>query len=131
MSANEERTLGQVVRGKRKQMGMSLRDLAEKANVHHATIDRIENDQFKVVDPAILIAVADALHLDQLYLLSLNGAGVKDEDIRIIARAASRMSEKQREDMMTMLRIAFADAFRNAESDDLDENGEGYHDERV
>lgn len=124
-------TLGQVIKKKRLQMGMSLRDLAGKAGVHHATIDRIENDQFKVVDPSTLIAVAEALHLDRLFLLSLNGAGVQDEDIRIIARAAGRMNAAQRRKMMELLRDSFSEAFRNTESDDLDDNGDGYPDERV
>ena len=96
MDINQNRTLGSVVKKKRMKLGMSLRDLAAKVEVHHATIDRIENNQIKVVDPSTLIRLADALHIDQLYLLSLNGAGVQDEDIRIIARAANKMSAEQR-----------------------------------
>ena len=131
MPVDLHETLGQVIKKKRLHMGMSLRDLAGKAGVHRATIDRIENDQFKVVDPSTLIAVAEALHLDRLFLLSLNGAGVQDEDIRIIARAAGRMKAAQRRKMMELLRDSFSEAFRNTESDDLDDNGDGYPDERV
>ena len=131
MAVDHNDTLGQVIKKKRLQLGISLRDLAVKAGVHHATIDRIETDQFKVVDPSTLVKIAEALHLDQLYLLSLNGAGVKDEDIRIIARAANKMSVEQRQQMMTILRDSFSEAFKNTESDDLDDNGDGYLDERV
>lgn len=131
MAVNPNATLGQVIKNKRLQLGMSLRDLAGKVGVHHATIDRIETDLFKVVDPATLTAIADALHLDRLYLLSLNGAGVADEDIRIIARAANRMNAEQRQEMMAILRDSFSEAFRNIESDDLDDNGDGFLDERV
>ena len=131
MAVDLNDTLGRVIKKKRLQLGMTLRDLAAKAGVHHATIDRIETDQFKVVDPSTLVKIAEALHLDQLYLLSLNGAGVKDEDIRIIARAANKMSPEQRQKMMAILRDSFSEAFRNTESDDLDDNGDGYLDERV
>ena len=131
MAADLNDTLGRVIKKKRLQLGMTLRDLAAKAGVHHATIDRIETDQFKVVDPSTLVKIAETLHLDQLYLLSLNGAGVKDEDIRIIARAANKMSPEQRQKMMAILRDSFSEAFRNTESDDLDDNGDGYLDERV
>ena len=131
MPVDPNETLGQVIKKKRLQMGMSLRDLAGKAGVHHATIDRIENDQFKVVDPSTLIAVAEALHLDRLFLLSLNGAGVQDEDIRIIARAAGKMSQEQRRQMLDLLRGSFAEAFRNTGSDDLDDTEEEYLDERI
>jgi len=131
MAVDRNDTLGRVIKKKRLQLGMTLRDLAAKAGVHHATIDRIETDQFKVVDPSTLVKIAETLHLDQLYLLSLNGAGVKDEDIRIIARAANKMSPEQRQKMMAILRDSFSEAFRNTESDDLDDNGDGYLDERV
>ena len=131
MAVDHNDTLGHVIKNKRLQLGMTLRDLAAKAGVHHATIDRIETDQFKVVDPSTLVKIAEALHLDQLYLLSLNGAGVKDEDIRIIARAANKMSVEQRQQMMAILRDSFSEAFKNTESDDLDDNGVGYLDERV
>lgn len=131
MAVDLNDTLGRVIKKKRLQLGMTLRELAAKAGVHHATIDRIETDQFKVVDPSTLVKIAEALHLDQLYLLSLNGAGVKDEDIRIIARAANKMSPEQRQKMMAILRDSFSEAFRNTESDDLDDNGDGYLDERV
>lgn len=131
MAVNHSETLGQIIKKKRLLLGMSLRDLAAKAGVHHATIDRIETNQFKVVDPATLTAIAEALHLDRLFLLSLNGAGVQDEDIRIIARAAQKMNPEQRRKMMAILRDSFSDAFQNTDSDDLDDNGEGYIDERV
>ena len=74
---------------------------------------------------------ADALHLDRLYLFSLNGSGVKDEDIRVIARAAGKMNPEQKKQMMAMLRSSFADAFNSSESDDLDDNNGEFLDERV
>ena len=131
MAVNYDETMGQVIKRKRLQIGMSLRDLAKAADVSHVTIMRIEADKFNMVDPAILTKIADTLHLDRLFLLSLNGAGVKDEDIRIIARAAGKMSPEQRRQMLEMLRGSFAEAFKNTASDDLDDTEEEYLDERV
>lgn len=131
MAVDPGRTLGQVIKRKRLQLGISLRDLARAADVSHVTIMRIEDDKFNMVDPAILTAIADALHLDRLFLLSLNGAGVEDEDIRIIARAAGKMSPEQRRQMLAMLRGSFSEAFRNTASDDLDDKEDEYLDERV
>lgn len=82
---------------------------------------RIEEGQFKTVEPKTLTAIANALHLDRLFLLSLDGAGVEDEDVRIIARAAGKMSPNQRQQMLGMLRETFPEAFRNTSSDDLDD----------
>ena len=131
MAVDPGGTLGQVIKRKRLQLGISLRDLARAADVSHVTIMRIEDDKFNMVDPAILTAITDALHLDRLFLLSLNGAGVEDEDIRIIARAAGKMSPEQRRQMLAMLRGSFSEAFRNTASDDLDDKEDEYLDERV
>ena len=131
MAVNYDETMGQVIKRKRQQIGMSLRELAKEAGVSHVTIMRIEDDKFNMVDPAILTAIADALHLDRLFLLSLNGAGVQDEDIRIIARAAGKMSQEQRRQMLDLLSDSFAEAFRNTGSDDLDDTEEEYLDERI
>ena len=131
MAVNYDETMGQVIKRKRQQIGMSLRELAKEAGVSHVTIMRIEDDKFNMVDPAILTAIAKALHLDRLFLLSLNGAGVQDEDIRIIARAAGKMSQEQRRQMLDLLRGSFAEAFRNTGSDDLDDTEEEYLDERI
>ena len=131
MAVDYSDTLGRVIRKKRMQYGLSLRDLAAKVGVHYATIDRIEMDQFQVVDPNTVVKVARELHLDELYLLSLNGAGVQEEDIRVIARAANKMDDEQRQHMMNVLRDSFTEAFKDTESDDLDDRGEGYLNERV
>ena len=131
MAVDPGGTLGQVIKRKRLQLGISLRDLARAAEVSHVTIMRIEDDKINMVDPAILTAIADALHQDRLFLLSLNGAGVEDEDIRIIARAAGKMSPEQRRQMLAMLRGSFSEAFRNTASDDLDDKEDEYLDERV
>ena len=131
MAINYEETLGQIIKRKRLQLGMSLRDLAKEAGVTHVAILRIEEDKYKIVDPKVLTAIANSLHLDRLFLLSLNGAGVEDEDIRIIARAAGKLNPEQRQQMLDMLRGSFAEAFKNTSSDDLDDTEDEYLDERV
>lgn len=131
MVEDQNETLGTVIKRKRTEIGLTLRDLAEKADVHYATINRIENGQIKVVDSEIITKIAEQLHLDRMYLLSLNGAGIEDGDIRIIARAANQMSAEQRQKMMEMLRGSFAEVFRRSESDDLDKNRDEYFDEPV
>ena len=131
MAINYEETLGQIIKRKRLQLGMSLRDLAKEAGVTHVAILRIEEDKYKIVDPKILTASANALHLDRLFLLYLKGVGVEDEDIRIIARAAGKLNPEQRQQMLEMLRGSFAEAFKNTSSDDLDDTEDEYLDERV
>ncbi len=84
---------------------------------------QIENDKSGVIDPAILNAIADRLRLDRLYLLSLKGAGTLDPDMRVIARAAAKMTPDERRKMLALLQESFPDEFRNTASDDLDDEG--------
>ncbi len=131
MAVNHEETLGEVIKNKRLRLGLSLRDLARRTGLNHSSIIRIEDNQFKMVDTDTLAAIADALHIDRLYLFSLNGSGVKDEDVRVLARAAGKMTPEQKKQMMTMLRKSFADAFNSSESDNLDDDDDEFLDERV
>ena len=113
--------IGTVIRQKRHRLGLSLRDVASVAHVHHASIDRIEKGMVEVISPHIVIGLADALHFDSLYLLTLAGAGCPDADVRIINRARKRMSAEQKAKMLKLLMVVFPDEFREAMSDDLDE----------
>ncbi len=53
---------------------------------------------------------------------------MRDEDIRVIARAAGKMHAERRRKMMELLWDSFSEAFTNTESDDLDDNGDAYLD---
>lgn len=112
-------TLGKVIQDKREKLDMTQRELARAVHLNHATISRIENNPDIVADPSTLKAIAQALHIDYNYLLSLNNTIDDDKDIRIIARASKSMSEEDRERMMDMLRDEFTSAFKNAGSDGI------------
>lgn len=122
MTKKDNETLGQVVHRKRLQLGVSLRGLAKAVNTDQVSILRIERDQFNKVDPAIIKDLADVLHMDRLFMLSLKGSGVEDKDVRIFARAIAKMKRKERASMMKMLREEFPEAFAHTRSDDLDKN---------
>ena len=122
MTKKNNETLGQVVHRKRLQLGVSLRGLAKAVNTDQVSILRIERDKFNKVDPAIIKDLADVLHMDRLFMLSLKGSGVEDKDVRIFARAIAKMKRKERASMMKMLREEFPEAFAHTRSDDLDKN---------
>ena len=119
MADNHEETLGQIIKRKRLWLGKSLRDLGRESGVCYAVISRVEDGQVKILEPKKVTALADVLNLDRLFLLSLEGAGVEDKDIRIISRAAGKMNKTQRRQMLKMLRSSFPEAFKNTSSDDL------------
>ncbi|MBQ8074897.1 MAG: helix-turn-helix transcriptional regulator [Oscillospiraceae bacterium] len=113
--------LGAVVAAKRKLMGLSQRQLAEKTGINNATISKLEKDPTLVPDTRTLQLLAQALGLDYNYLLTLNDVLDDDRDLRIIARAKNRLSPEDQTRMMEMLRTAFDTAFADAESDGIDE----------
>ena len=115
--------LGAVIAAKRKQMGLSQRQLAEQIGLNNATICKLEKDPSLTPDIRTIRLLAEALQLDYNYLLSLNEAIDDDRDIRIIARAKQKMSPEEQKKMMAMLRTAFDVAFENTDSDGIDESG--------
>ena len=115
--------LGAVIAAKRKQMGLSQRQLAEQIGLNNATICKSEKDPSLTPDIRTIRLLAEALQLDYNYLLSLNETIEDDRDIRIIARAKQKMSPEEQKKMMAMLRTAFDVAFENTDSDGIDESG--------
>ena len=115
--------LGAVVAAKRKMMGLSQRQLAERIGLNNATISKLEKDPSLDPDIRTIRLLADALDLDYAYLLSLNETIDDDPDLRIIARAKNSMSPEEQERMMQILRSAFDAAFANAGSDGIDDSG--------
>ena len=115
--------LGAVIAAKRKIMGLSQRQLAEKIGLNNATISKLEKDPSLDPDIRTIQLLADALGLDYTYLLSLNETVKDDRDLRIIARAKENMTPEEQERMMQILRTTFDTAFADAESDGIDEAG--------
>ncbi len=113
--------LGAVVAAKRKMMGLSQRQLADRIGLNNATISKLEKDPSLEPDIRTIRLLAEALNLDYNYLLSLNETIDDDPELRIIARAKGNMSPEQQQAMMAMLRSAFDTAFADAESDGIDE----------
>ena len=117
-----KKTLGEVIERKRKELGLSQRELARKVHLNNATISRIEAMPEITADPKTLKEISSALKLDYNYLLSLNKTIDDDAELRMIARATKKMSDEEKQEMMQTLRSMFREAFSGVESDDLDAN---------
>ena len=112
-----QETLGRVIKFKRIQMDRSQRELAQAANVSNSTISRIEHEDPFVPDNITLKRIADFLHLDYFYLLALNHQIPDEPEIRMIRRAAERMTEDQKARMMQIIQLAFPDTFQSLSND--------------
>lgn len=111
-------TLGKYIAEKREAANLSQRELAKDIRISHSTISRIEKDDGISPDNATLRAIAKRLNLDYNYLLALNKAIDNEPEIRIIQRAAKKMTEKDKQKMLNILQASFDDLFR--EEDDVE-----------
>ncbi len=104
-------TLGTVVRSRREAAFLSQRELAHRINVSNGTISRIESGDGLHPDPQTLRAIADILHIDYYYLLTLNGQIDDSPDIRMIRRGMAKLSPADRKKLMRVLNAVFDDLF--------------------
>lgn len=114
---NDKITLGKYIGQKRQEIGLSQRQLAIDTNVSNSTISRIENDDGISPDNSTLKAIATRLNIDYNYLLALNKSIDDEPEIRVIQRAAKKMSDEDKKKMLDILRKNFDDMF-NDESDE-------------
>lgn len=114
-SHNQDMTLGKYIATKRQDKGLSQRELAKDTKVSHSTISRLEKDDGISPDNATLKAIATRLDLDYNYLLALNKAIDDEPEIRIIQRAAKKMTADDKERMIKILKLSFQDLFEEDE----------------
>ena len=91
-------TIGERVKQRRLQLGMSADDLAKKINKNRATVYRYESEYIEKLPTTILIPLAEALHTTPAYLMgweeetpNKNEDAVSDIFIRL--RADSKFLE--------------------------------------
>lgn len=114
-----QQSLGQVISTRRTELNVSQRELARAVKISNSTVSRIENDDNITPDNDTLKAIAEYLRLDYNYLLALNKQIEDEPEIRIIQRAAKQMDNKQKGEMLDLLREHFDIVFKDAEEDEL------------
>jgi transcriptional regulator with XRE-family HTH domain len=71
--------LGQLVRSRRQELGLTVRQLAEQADMNFATVARIEQGQFAAPGPDKLARIAEALGLSTADVFGLAEYTVPDD----------------------------------------------------
>lgn len=67
-------TIGEKIRYRRQQMGFSVRELAEKVGVSHATLSKWERGLTKGISDPDLVRISEILECNPLWLLDLDDA---------------------------------------------------------
>ncbi len=113
-----QETLGEIIARKRQQKGLSQRELAAAVKVSNSTIARLEKNEITLPGSELVRALAQTLDLDYNYLMA-QAQQIDDEpEIRMIQRAAHNMTQEDKERMVSILRLTFADAFKNIRDDE-------------
>ncbi len=71
MEPKQAAELGRLIRDRRNDLGLSVRQLAEKAGMNFATLSRIEQGQFAAPGPDKLARIAEALGISTADLFAL------------------------------------------------------------
>lgn len=136
--------VGERVRIRRKQKGLTLDDIANEIGVAKSTIQRYETGSIERLKLPVIEAIARVLEVNPAWLVGksdemetrpketsdasssgkreLSGDKEDDHDIYIIRRAKSRMTAKEWEKQMRIMEASFGDYFSDDYvDDDLDE----------
>lgn len=115
-----DESLGKVIAQRRTELGITQRELARGVKISNSTVSRIEHDDNITPDNETLRAIADFLKLDYNYLLALNKQIDDQPEIRMIQRAAKKMTSEDLDKMMQILNLTFSEAFKDAGGDKKD-----------
>ena len=109
-------TLGEFIKTKRTELGMSRNLLAINTGISHTEVQRIETNERKMPSLKVLCALADALNVPQEDLLKVAGYAPGD-DMSATQRAFPGLKSKNQQE--TVERIADG-LSRNADLKDED-----------
>ena len=87
------RATGQNLRNQRKLLGLTMADVAERANVTVTTVSRLEHGQPIRTD--ILVRILQILNLDSRFLKSTDPYGTIEGQLRSIERLPERVRHKK------------------------------------
>ena len=88
MSKRESSSLGEYLQTTREQSGLSQRQAAAKADIHHSFLARLENGEVKSPDPGLLQNLCEAIGGDTEIALSYLGVKPITPEPRVYFRRA-------------------------------------------
>ena len=102
-------TTGERIRARRKELGITVDNLADKVKIHRTTIIRYENGYTKKMSIGILVLIAHALNTTIAYLMGWEGekqpaSGNKDELENEFMQCFHSLSKAQKMESLNYLR---------------------------
>lgn len=99
--------LGIVLRNRRNQLGLSLRDVEEKASVSNAYLSQIENQKITQPSPSVLRKLSRLYDLSYSRLMNLAGHPIDSEldlEKKVFFKTSRGLEEISREEEQELLR---------------------------
>ncbi len=109
-------TLGEYIKNKRTELGMSRNLLASKAGISHTEVQRIETSERKMPSLKVLCSLADALNIPQEEMLKVAGYAPAD-DIPAVERAFHGLKTRKQQETVEKIADGLS---RNADLKDED-----------
>lgn len=112
-------TLGDKIRDRRVQLGMSVDELAQRLNKDRATVYRYENNEIKNVPIDMVGELARALDISPMFLMGWDEkakpAAQVDDELEEIFESIRRLTPANRAKCLELVRLYLADQDRNGE----------------
>lgn len=127
-------TIGARIKERRKELGLSADEVANRLSKNRATVYRYENDDIENLPTSVLIPLSEILHTTPSYLMGwTNDPNIPDNnitntiipersfdedinpDIRMIARAGKKMTSDQAELLRKYAEFMFPEAFKESD----------------
>jgi transcriptional regulator with XRE-family HTH domain len=109
--------IGEIIRNRRKELGMNQIQLANAANVSQGYIADLENGKIENPTVKTIAKIAAVLNLNNEQLL--NEAGISDgevnSDILELVRMSEKLTPEQRQKMIAVTKALFPEVFENKE----------------
>ncbi|NWO20629.1 helix-turn-helix transcriptional regulator [Oribacterium sp. oral taxon 102] len=109
-------TLGEFIKTKRTELGMSRNMLATKTGISHTEVQRIETNERKMPSLKVLCSLASALNIPQEDLLKVAGY-VPGDDMTAVERAFPGLKTKKQQETVEKIADGLS---RNADLKDED-----------
>lgn len=100
-------TIGQRIKERRKELGMSVDELAELIGKNRATIYRYENNNIENLPSPVLKDLADALKTTPEYLIDWNGNEKNEKNNKNNSKKAP--TEKSKSNLSDILKVFSTD----------------------
>ena len=120
-------TTGTRMKNRRKELGITVDEIASALGVSVATVYRYENGEIEKVPGSVLEPLAKVLRTTPAYLMgwedvdagqspipeSEDAPPIENPDIRMIARAGRKMTPEQAENVRKYAEFMFPEAFKD------------------